>query len=293
MKASLRSFGRYVPTDLVRDLLVQGAEARLGGEERPLTLFFSDVEGFTGLSEGMQPKALVEALGSYLEVVTKAVKGQGGTIDKFIGDGVLAFFNAPRDDPNHVASGCRAALQLQRQLATQIPRWEALGRPPFRTRIGLHTDEVVVGNIGTPERFSYTVIGDGVNLAARLESLNKAYGTWILASEAVFEQAGQRFVWRRVDRTAVVGRATGSEVFELLGSTGSVDSPILEARDCYEQALGSYFKREFKEAAKGFGEAAHLRPGDRAAEVLRQRALSYAADPPLDDWSGVYVQTKK
>jgi adenylate cyclase len=287
MKASLRSFGRYVPTDLVRDLLAQGAEAHLGGEERPLTLFFSDVEGFTGLSEGMKPKALVEALGSYLEVVTKAVKDQGGTIDKFIGDGVLAFFNAPRDDPNHVASGCRAALELQKH------QWETLGRPPFRTRVGLHTDEVVVGNIGTPERFSYTVIGDGVNLAARLESLNKAYGTWILCSDGIFERAGQEFAWRRVDRTAVVGRATGSDVFELLGSAGSVDTPILEARDCYEQALEYYFKLEFEKAAKGFAEAARMRPGDRAAEVLQQRAISYAATPPLDGWNGVYVQTKK
>jgi adenylate cyclase len=293
MKASLRSFGRYVPTDLVRDLLKQGTEARLGGEERPLTLFFSDVEGFTGLSEGMKPKALVEALGSYLEVVTKAVKGQGGTIDKFIGDGVLAFFNAPRDDPNHVVSGCRAALELQKQLASLIPQWETLGRPPFRTRVGLHTDEVVVGNIGTPERFSYTVIGDGVNLAARLESLNKAYGTWILCSDAVFERAGQAFVWRRVDRTAVVGRSTGSDVFELLGSAGSVDSSILEARDCYEEALGCYLKRDFAKAAAGFAESLRLRPEDRAAEVLQQRAISYAASPPLDDWNGVYVQTKK
>ena len=293
MKASLRSFGRYVPTDLVRDLLQHGTEARLGGVERPLTLFFSDVEGFTGLSEGMTPPALVEALGDYLDLVTKAVKDQGGTIDKFIGDGVLAFFNAPRDDPNHVANGCRAALELQAQLAVQIPHWEAQGRPPFRTRIGLHTGEVVVGNIGTAERFSYTVIGDGVNLAARLESLNKAYGTWILASKSVFEQTGRNFVWRRVDRTAVVGRAAGSDVFELLGSAGSVDHRLLEARDCYEQALERYFNRDFEEAAKIFAEAVRLRPGDRAADVLHQRALSYLGTPPPDDWSGVYVQTKK
>jgi len=293
MKASLRSFGRYVPTDLVRDLLQQGTEARLGGVERPLTLFFSDVEGFTGLSEGMTPKALVEALGDYLDLVTKAVKDKRGTIDKFIGDGVLAFFNAPRDDPDHAANGCRAALELQAQLAAQIPRWEAQGRPPFRTRIGLHTDEVVVGNIGTAERFSYTVIGDGVNLAARLESLNKAYGTWILASKSVLEQVGQDFAWRRIDRTAVVGRAAGSDIFELLGSVSLVDPRLLEARDCYEQALERYFERDFDAAAKTFAEAKQLRPGDRAADVLHQRTLLYLNTPPPDDWSGVYVQTKK
>lgn len=293
MKASLRSFGRYVPTDLVRDLLHQGREARLGGTEKPLTLFFSDVEGFTGLSEGMAPKALVEALGEYLEVVTTAVKAQGGTIDKFIGDGVLAFFNAPHDDPHHEASACRAAVELQTQLSTRTPQWEALGRPPFRTRIGLHTAEVVVGNIGTAERFSYTVIGDGVNLAARLESLNKVYGTWILASEEVVAKAGEEFEWRRLDRTAVKGRTTGSEVFELLGMAGSVSTQLLDARDCYESGITQYLKGYFERAIIEFDEAARLRPGDKASKVLRERAVAYADSPPPDDWNGVYVQTRK
>jgi len=293
MKASLRSFGRYVPTDLVRDLLHQGAEARLGGVERPLTLFFSDVQGFTGLSEGVAPTALVDALGDYLEVVTQVVKAWRGTIDKFIGDGVLAFFNAPHDDPDHAAHGCQAALDLQACLAEEIPRWEEAGRPPFWTRVGLHTDRVVVGNIGTPERFAYTVIGDGVNLAARLESLNKVYGTWILASDSVREAAGEGFVWRRVDRTSVAGRTTSGDVFELIGTVATVDSARFEARDAYESALEAYFARRFEEAERGFSKAARLRPGDRAAEVLRSRAQSYVQAPPPADWNGVFVQTRK
>ena len=293
MKASLRSFGRYVPTDLVRDLLAQGNEARLDGRERPLTLFFSDVKGFTSVSEGMPPQRLIDALGDYLDVVTKAVGSQQGTIDKFMGDGVLAFFNAPRDDADHVVHGCRAALETQAKLAAAREGWVNGGRPPFFTRIGLHTAEVVVGNIGTPERFSYTVLGDGVNLAARLESLNKAYGTWILASDEIQRGSGDVFEWRHVDRTAVAGRAGGTEIHELLGETGQVSEDLLRARDAYEAALQHYLDRRFGEAARAFAHAASLRPDDPAAVTLGRRAEAYAGEPPSDDWDGVFAQTQK
>jgi adenylate cyclase len=293
MKASLRSFGRYVPTDLVRGLLSEGQEAALGGVEKDLTLFFSDVKGFTSASEGMSPSVLVDALGDYLAEVTRTVREQQGTIDKFIGDGVLAFFNAPHDDPDHVTHGCRAALTLQAALDRLVPQWEAAGRPSFVTRIGLHTDRVVVGNIGTPERFAYTVIGDGVNFAARLESLNKAYGTSILASSEVRERAGSEFVWRRLDRTAVAGRTVGGDVFELLGTADTIGSDRIAARDAYEAALESYFAFKFSEAGRGFAEATQLRQGDKAARVLLERARRYAENPPPEDWNGVYVQTSK
>ncbi|MFV1957844.1 MAG: adenylate/guanylate cyclase domain-containing protein [Planctomycetota bacterium] len=293
MKASLRSFGRYVPTDLVRDLLSHGQEARLDGRLRPLTLFFSDVKGFTSVSEGMAPQVLVDALGAYLEVLTRGVQGWGGTIDKFMGDGVLAFFNAPRDDPDHVAHACRAALAVQQALAAKRPEWEAEGLPPFLTRIGLHTDEVVVGNIGTAERFSYTVLGDGVNLAARLESLNKAYGTWILASRDVRERVGDAFEWRRIDRTAVAGRTEGTDVYELLGESGAVDASLLEARDLYERALEAYGRQRFEEAVEGFEAVLARAPDDQAAAALLERARHYAGTPPPDDWNGVFVQTHK
>lgn len=292
MKASLRSFGRYVPTDLVRDLLAQGQEARLDGREQPLTLFFSDIKGFTALSEGMPPQQLIAALGDYLDIVTKSVQEHRGTIDKFMGDGVLAFFNAPRPDEEHVVHGCHAALAVQASLEAAREVW-AKGRPPFFTRVGLHTAEVVVGNIGTPDRFSYTVLGDGVNLAARLESLNKAYGTWILASEDVRMATGELFEWRHIDRTAVAGRVGGTEVYELLGTARGVGAVILEARDVYEAALDHYFAREFEEAVRGFAHAATLSPDDLAAVTLGTRARGYAKAPPGADWDGIFVQTQK
>ncbi len=220
MKSSLRSFARYVPTDLVRQLLAAGQEARLGGELRTLTLFFSDVAGFTSEAERLPPTELVAALGGYLEVVVQALRRAGATVDKFVGDGVVAFFNAPAADPDHAASACRAALAVQAALAQARERWAGEGRPLFPTRIGLNTAEVVVGNLGTSERFAYTVIGDGVNLAARLEALNKVYGTSILASRPTREAAGPGFRWRHVDRVAVRGRSAEDDVFELLGEEG-------------------------------------------------------------------------
>jgi adenylate cyclase len=293
MKKSLRSFGRYVPTDLVRSLLADGREARLGGALRPLTLFFSDVQGFTSVSEGLPPQALVESLGGYLDACVGAIAAAGGTVDKFVGDGIVAFFGAPREDARHAASGCRAALAVQAALAQARPAWEASGRPAFRTRIGLHTAEVVVGNIGTPERFAYTVIGDGVNLAARLEALNKAYGTWVLASDATREAAGPGVEWRPVDRVAVVGRASGTEVFELLGEAGRVPAAVLEARDLHAEGLAAYFARRFEDAARCFAEAAALRPDDKASPALAGRARAFAAAPPTAAWTGVDVRTEK
>ena len=293
MKASLRSFGRYVPTDLVRGLLSEGQEARLGGKVKNLTLFFSDVEGFTTLSENMIPQSLVEVLGEYLHVVTRVISSCRGVIDKFVGDGIVAFFNAPHDDPDHALNACVCALGVQEALQSKRPQWKAAGSPDFRTRIGLHTDDVVVGNIGTPERFSYTVIGDGVNLAARLESLNKIYGTWILVSEKTQTVVRDDFEWRRVDRTAVKGRVAGEFVYELLGENRRVDESLLRARDQYEAALDAYFERRFEEAARGFRVAAQLRPGDRAALTLLGRAETYVAVPPPANWDGTFVQTQK
>jgi adenylate cyclase len=293
MKASLRSFGHYVPTGLVRDLLSEGQEARLGGSVKNLTLFFSDVEGFTTVSEKMTPESLVDTLGEYLHVVTGVVAQCHGIIDKYIGDGILAFFNAPHDDPDHVLNACLCALRVQEALDHKREEWEPAGKPPFRTRIGLHTDDVVVGNIGTPERFSYTVIGDGVNLAARLESLNKAYGTWILVSESTRILAGDGFEWRRMDRTAVKGREKGEFVYELLGEGGKVAEGILRARDRYEAALDAYLDRRFAEAIMGFQEAAQLRHKDSASLSLGQRAEGYRRAPPPKDWDGVFVQHEK
>ncbi len=295
MKAGLRSFGRYVPRQLVRSLLSEGIEARLGGEVRELTVFFSDIAGFTALSERMPPTALVERLGEYLEMISARLASEGGTIDKFMGDGVLAFFNAPHAVADHAARACRTACSVQHALAAdEAAAARAPSAPaPLRTRIGLHTGEVLVGNIGTRERFAYTIIGDAVNLTSRLESLNKLYGTRILASEGTWSAARHLFEWRRLDRVAVYGRAGGTLVVELLGERGGVPDAVLAARDAYERGLDSYLAGKFAAAGRAFDKAAELRPDDLAARLLERRASYLAEQPPTGPWDGVFVAEHK
>jgi adenylate cyclase len=274
-------------------MLAQGQEARLGGETRCLTIHFSDIESFTTLSEHLTPTDLVRHLAQYLDCMSETIRDHQGTIDKFIGDGIMAFWNAPNAVPDHAAQACHAALRAQERLAALRPQWEAAGQPAFKARIGLHTGEVIVGNFGTEERFAYTAMGDTVNLASRLEGQNKAYGTYICASEAVRDAAGPAFEWRRLDRVAVVGRHEGTDVYELLGERGTVAPEVLAARDRYEAALEAYFAQRFAEAMAGFGAAAELRPTDRAAPLMAQRAGNLQAYSPGPNWDGVYVATTK
>lgn len=291
MKASLRSFGHYVPTDLVRTLLAQGVDAELGGELRCLSIHFSDVENFTTISEGMQPTELVEAMGRYFELMTGALIRHGGTVDKFMGDGIMAFFNAPEELPGHERQACLAALEAQRLLA-EMAKNTPQGQPIFRARIGLGLGEVLVGNIGTPDRFAYTLIGDEVNLASRLEGLNKLYGTRIMASHALMEEAGDGFEWRLLDRVAVKGRHQGTLVCELIGWKGEVAATILEARDVYEKALEAYFAADFELADELFDRASQLRPDDFGAKSMRDRSQALVADPPVE-WDGIHVMHEK
>ena len=282
MKAGLRSFGHYVPVELVRDMLASGTEARLGGATRELTVQFCDITGFTTLSEAMAPVEVVEYLAEYLEAMTAAIQDNAGTIDKFIGDGILALFNAPRDVADHAARACHASLEAVRSLDRLRDRWAAEGRPVFDIRIGLNTGEVLVGNIGTTDRFAYTAMGDAVNLASRLEGLNKVYGTRILASDAVRAAAGPTFEWRRLDRVAVLGRSETTLVHELLGHIGNVPAAVLAARDQYEAGLDAYLAQRFDEARQAFSAAAALLPTDRAAPLMARRAATLQQmAPPL------------
>jgi adenylate cyclase len=291
MKASLRSFGRYVPTDLVRTLLAAGTEARLGGDIRRLSIFFSDVADFTSISEGLAPRPLVAAMGRYFALMTEAISRHHGTVDKFMGDGIMAFFNAPLDLPDHPRQACLAALAAQAALARAAAENRA-GDPVFRTRIGLGLGDVLVGNIGTPERFAYTLLGDEVNLASRLEGLNKLYGTAIIASEEMAAAAGDGFEWRRLDRVAVKGRHQGTLVCELLGERGAVAAEIRTARNLYEAALAAYLTGDFIQAAAGFDATAAVRPNDLAAPMMAERSRALAADPPAD-WTGIHIMHEK
>jgi adenylate cyclase len=293
MKSGLRSFARYVPREVVGDLLTRGEDARLGVQYRRMTVHFSDVEGFSRIAERLSPEALIEQLSEYLLEMTAILRDEHGTIDKFLGDGILAFFNAPHDVPDHARRACRGAVRCKLRLEELNRAWEQAGKSAFHVRIGLHVDATLVGNVGTPERFDYTVVGDPVNLANRLESLNKLYGTCILTSDEVRQEAGPGFEWRTLDRVAVVGRASATLVCELLGEEGTLSPAILHARDVYERALDAYVAGEFSEAAAGFRKASSLWPQDRASVEMAERAESLARAPVPSGWNGVYAQTSK
>jgi adenylate cyclase len=217
MKAALRSFRKFVPTEVVRLLVASGRDARLGGERRTLTVYFSDITGFTAIAERMAPEALVGLLGEYLDTLTAAIEEAGGTVDKYLGDGILAFWGAPPWTPDHARAACVAAVRSQERIAALNAAWAARGLPPFVTRIGLNTGELVVGTIGSQARFNYTVLGDTVNLASRLEELNKRCGTRILISQSTYEAARSAVVARSIGPVYVHGRAQPVQVYELLG----------------------------------------------------------------------------
>ncbi len=285
-KTALRAMTKYVPLDLVRQLYQARIEPTLGGKLQELSILFSDVEGFTSTAEGMEPDQLASALGRYLEVMTRAVHESGGIVDKYLGDGVMALWNAPEPRSDHARRACAAALRCMRATDElfRSPEWEGL--PPWKTRVGVHRAEVSVGHFGAPDRMSFTAMGDGVNLSARLESLNKQYGTRILVSAAVKEVAGEGWVFRRVDRVAVKGKSRPVEIYELIDFAGQ-DEHAWIAR--YERALDAYFDRRFTEA---LGLLSTLE-SDRPSAVLAQRCRGLLANPPAQDWGGVYVALEK
>ncbi|MGQ0581397.1 MAG: adenylate/guanylate cyclase domain-containing protein [Reyranella sp.] len=265
LENALRSFSVFVPVGLVRGLIASGKPLAPTVESRFMTIFFSDVENFTTISEQLSPKELSEQASRYFENVTVAVTEEEGTIDKFIGDSVMAFWGAPTELDDHVFRACVAALKASRRMKRLNAEWMKDGRAPMPIRIGLHCANVVVGNVGSPQRLSYTVMGDGVNIASRIEGLNKRFGTSICISDSVYEQVASRVVARPLQRLAVKGRRGQLLVYELFGLIGSTDADLkaeesdivrcqmtsatmahltegrfAEARDCYEKLLAQF-----------------------------------------------------
>ncbi len=221
-KTTVRSMGRYLPLDVVRQLFAHNQEPTLHAEARELTILFTDISQFTSIAEALPPDRLTQALGLYLETMTQVIQQQyGGTIDKFIGDGIMAFWNAPEHDPLHSQHACEASLACIEALNKLFESKPWQGLPPFHTRFGIHRDRVMVGNFGAPERMNYTAMGDGVNVASRLEGLNKTLGTQILVSQAVREIVGELFEFKVRETMSIKGRTEPLQVFELTGKAGN------------------------------------------------------------------------
>ncbi len=292
MKTSLRSFQKYVPSELVRELLASGQEAKLGGTRKELTVYFSDIVGFTTISEKLPPDDLVRLLSSYLEEMTGEVLKNGGTVDKYIGDAIMAFWGAPRPRELHALDACRTALANQTRLAELRLDWERVGLPALEARIGLHTGTATVGNFGSPNRLDYTAIGDTVNVASRLEGLNRIYGTSILISESTQEAVREQMVTRPLDKVAVKGRKAGMMVYDLVGEIGNVTDAKKEWSKKYAEALDLYFSGNWSVALEGFEAVQTAKPDDEAARLMIERCRVYLENPPDKDWDGVFHAPK-
>jgi adenylate cyclase len=288
MKTGLRSFQKYVPSDLVRELLNSKNEARLGGERRTVTIFFSDIVNFTGISENLSPEQLIDHLSEYLRELSAQVIQTSGTVDKYIGDAIMAFWGAPAIHPQHAIAACTTALGCQSTLRKLRTKWITERKPALHSRIGIHTGKVVVGNIGSDVRLNYTVIGDAVNLASRLEGLNKFYGTEMIISETTYQEAQSAIVARPIDWVAVKGRAEPVLVYELLGLKGEVNGCSGEVVELSTLALAGYRKQDWAGAVRHYERLVQLRPGDLPALQMIARCREYQSSPPGDDWDGVY-----
>lgn len=295
MKRGLRSFKKYVPADLVLQLNTLNKEAVLGGEKKTLTLFFSDIENFTTISEGLTPEELVEQLGVYFNGMSRIVLDNAGTLDKYIGDSIMAFWGAPIEQANHAFLACTTALKCQQYLNSLEIESKATGHAVFNTRIGIHTGEVIVGNMGYEERMNYTVLGDAANLASRLEGTNKFYQTRILISEDTLNLVREHFVVRKLDVVAVKGKTRGVPIYELIAARGGVDGAKEAFLKAYDQAVGLYFNRSWAEAKHAFAEARKLSPSgaDYPSELLSARCEEFIRDDPGANWTGVYVLKSK
>ena len=290
------AFGKYLSPDVVAEISEDPSALTLGGEKRPLTLLFSDLSGFTSISEDMDAQDLIALLNDYLNDMTQVVFEEKGYLDKYIGDAIMAFWNAPRDVPDHPDRAMRTAILMQRRMNALNERWQAEDgeREPLKVRIGVHTGEVVVGNVGGEDRFDYSAIGDAVNLAARLEPANKTYDTLNMVSEDTLRSAGQRYRVRELDYIAVKGKDEPVKVYELLEMDGvALDDAKEEALRLYGQGMRAYREHEWAEAKRLFEGALAACPDDGPSRLYVQRCAENMADPPPADWDFVVRRTEK
>jgi adenylate cyclase len=290
-----KAFGTYLSGDVINQIIENPDMLSLGGQKRWMTAMFTDVRGFSTVSEQLDPEQLVKLLNFYLSGMSDIILQNGGTIDKYEGDAIISFYGAPLDLPGHARAACAAAVLMKKEETELNKRFlsEGLSPTPLLTRIGLNTGDMVVGNMGTERKMDYTIMGNAVNLAARLEGVNKQYGSWILASDATKIEAGADFTTRRFDRVRVVGIKTPVQLWEIFGFASDVDEATLDFLSRFEAAHVVYETQDWPKAAKLFESLVAERPGDGPSAAYLKRAQGFIAKAPPAGWDGVLNLSEK
>ncbi len=287
------TFSKYLAPTVVERLVENPGLIKLGGERKVLTAFFSDVAGFSTISEQLSAEKLVELLNDYLTEMTDIILKYEGTVDKFEGDAIIAFFGAPISYEDHAKRTCFAALDMQHKLAEMRKQWKAEGKHELFMRIGINTGEVVVGNMGSKNRMDYTMMGDPVNIAARLEGANKQYQTYTMISEFTYQQAKDAIETRELDSIRVMGKKQPVGIYELLGRKGSMDETIRRILPFYQEGLKYYKSQRWEQAITAFEKVLNINEDDGPSLTYFERCITFQTHPPPRGWDGVFVMTSK
>ena len=287
-------FERYVDKTVVQQLIDDPKTLKLGGEMKEITLLFSDIKGFTSISEKLGPENLVKLINSYLNEMTGVIMKHRGTVDKFIGDAIMTFWGAPIDDTNAPYHACAAALEMQSRLESFQTKWKKYGNIVLKQRVGINTGNCIVGNMGSEVKFNYTAMGDAVNVASRLEGVNKQYGTFILLSEATYQKVAKKVHAREIDKVVVMGKTEPIRIYELMGLAdkpmGDYSKRFLEA---YNEGIVMYQQRKWDEGIALMEHALKQIPNDPVCQLYVERMRLYQLNPPDANWNGVFVLSSK
>lgn len=285
-KITRAAFSKYLSPALVNKLLKHPEQLALSGEECHISILFADIRNFTSISENMTPRETCTFLNRYMTPMTEVLLKHKATLDKYLGDMIMAFWNAPLDDADHVFNSCRAAIMMTRTLKVLNKKWLLEGLQPVKNGIGLHTGIALVGNMGSDQHFDFTVMGDTVNLARRLESITKLYGVTIIVSEAIYNMVKDRgLVFRKLDKIRVVGKKQPVTIYELVEEAARISPALRSELTKYEKALESYFAGDFNAALSAFEELEKIRP-NRLYRVCMDRTRDYLQNPPSPSWDG-------
>lgn len=289
-----RIFSHYVSPSVVEVVLKNPENVKLGGEKKFCTVLFSDIEGFTTIAEKMEPGKLVHLLNDYLTAMTNIILKNNGMLDKYEGDAIMAVFGAPVELKDHAILACNAALKMHKQLEMLQEYWQKIGRPKIRARIGLNSGEMIVGNMGSDTRFDYTVVGDAVNLASRLETANRLYNTNIIIGEQTYDLVQDNFITRPLDLLRVKGKKNPVRVYDLIG--GNEDKITDDEKQmilAYKKGFKNYILKNWQMAIDHFQAALNIRKDDGPSQLYLERCREFKNNPPDEDWDGVYVMHTK